>query len=148
MDKVTRQCPQTTTFLKRKESRRGIEPIGQTGSHVALEVQRSLLPLGLSYLRWLSSLCRHRAIKSMVTCCRQAHQFLLSLSGYQASLASIVFMLSSSWPPPPPPPMSTPLPPSPCVATVSDPHRLPANLTHRLEVLSSVTDLAISRYQA
>ena len=26
MDKVTRQCPQTTTFLKREESRSGIEP--------------------------------------------------------------------------------------------------------------------------
>ena len=26
MDKVTRQCPQTTTFLKRKERRSGIEP--------------------------------------------------------------------------------------------------------------------------
>ena len=26
MDKVTRQCPHTTTFLKRKESRSGIEP--------------------------------------------------------------------------------------------------------------------------
>ena len=26
MDKVTRRCPQTTTFLKRKESRSGIEP--------------------------------------------------------------------------------------------------------------------------
>ena len=26
MDKVTRQCPQTTTFLKTKESRSGIEP--------------------------------------------------------------------------------------------------------------------------
>ena len=25
-DKVTRQCPQTPTFLKRKESRSGIEP--------------------------------------------------------------------------------------------------------------------------
>ena len=25
-DKVARQCPQTTTFLKRKESRSGIEP--------------------------------------------------------------------------------------------------------------------------
>ena len=25
-DKVTRQCPQTTTFVKRKESRSGIEP--------------------------------------------------------------------------------------------------------------------------
>ena len=25
-DKVTRQCPQTTTFLKRKESRSGTEP--------------------------------------------------------------------------------------------------------------------------
>ena len=45
MYKVSRQCPQTTTFLKRKESRRGIEPmpfrlpackalpLGQTGSH-------------------------------------------------------------------------------------------------------------------
>ena len=26
MDKVTKQCPQTTTFLKRKESRSGIKP--------------------------------------------------------------------------------------------------------------------------
>ena len=26
MDRVTGQCPQTTTFLKRKESRSGIEP--------------------------------------------------------------------------------------------------------------------------
>ena len=26
MDKITRQCPQTTTFSKRKESRSGIEP--------------------------------------------------------------------------------------------------------------------------
>ena len=26
MDKVTGQCPQTTTFLKREESRSGIEP--------------------------------------------------------------------------------------------------------------------------
>ena len=26
MDKVTRQCPQTTTFLKRKENQSGIEP--------------------------------------------------------------------------------------------------------------------------
>ena len=26
MDKGTRQCPQTTTFLKRQESRSGIEP--------------------------------------------------------------------------------------------------------------------------
>ena len=26
MDKVTGQCPQTTTFLRRKESRSGIEP--------------------------------------------------------------------------------------------------------------------------
>ena len=26
MDKVTRQCPQTTTFLKREENRSGIEP--------------------------------------------------------------------------------------------------------------------------
>ena len=25
-DKITRQCPQTTTFLKREESRSGIEP--------------------------------------------------------------------------------------------------------------------------
>ena len=38
MDKVTRQCLQTTTFLMRKESRSGIEPrsfrlpLGQTGS--------------------------------------------------------------------------------------------------------------------
>ena len=44
MDNVTRQCPQITTFLKRKESRSGIEPrsfrlpacnalpLGQTGS--------------------------------------------------------------------------------------------------------------------
>ena len=26
MDKVTGQCPQTTTFFKRKDSRNGIEP--------------------------------------------------------------------------------------------------------------------------
>ena len=26
MDKITRQCPQTTTFLKRKESWSGIKP--------------------------------------------------------------------------------------------------------------------------
>ena len=38
MDKVTRQCPQTTTFLKRKESRGpsayqpNALPLGQTGS--------------------------------------------------------------------------------------------------------------------
>ena len=44
MDKVTRQCPQTTTFLKRKESWSGVEPrsfhlpallLGQTGSQVS-----------------------------------------------------------------------------------------------------------------
>ena len=41
MDKVTRQCPQATTFLKRKECRSGIEPrsfrlpLGQTGSRKA-----------------------------------------------------------------------------------------------------------------
>ena len=43
MDKITRQCPQTTTFLKRKESRSGIEPrsfrlvalpLDQTGSQL------------------------------------------------------------------------------------------------------------------
>ena len=43
MEKVTGQCPQTTIFLKRKESRSGIEPrslplptlpLGQTGSPV------------------------------------------------------------------------------------------------------------------
>ena len=44
-DKVTRQCPQTTTFLKSKESRTGIErgpstykpnalPLGQTDSYL------------------------------------------------------------------------------------------------------------------
>ena len=47
MDKVTGQCPQTTTFFERKESRSGIEPkpfrlptyalpLGQTGSHVVV----------------------------------------------------------------------------------------------------------------
>ena len=46
MDKDTRQCPQTTAFLKRKESRSGVEPrsfrlpanalpLGQTGSRPA-----------------------------------------------------------------------------------------------------------------
>ena len=42
-DKVTRQCPQTAKFMKRKESRSGIEPrsepnalpLGQTGSHTS-----------------------------------------------------------------------------------------------------------------
>ena len=48
MDKVTRQFPQTTTFLKRKESRSGIEPrsfrlppnalsLGQTGSQLSVD---------------------------------------------------------------------------------------------------------------
>ena len=42
-DKVTRLCPQTTTFLKRRESRSGIEPrplalpLGQTGSQIAFK---------------------------------------------------------------------------------------------------------------
>ena len=31
MDKVTRQCPQTTTLMKRKESRSGIEPREKAG---------------------------------------------------------------------------------------------------------------------
>ena len=39
MDKVTGQCPQTTTFLKRKESRSGIEPR-------SFAYQPNALPLG------------------------------------------------------------------------------------------------------
>ena len=39
MDKVTRQCPQTTTFLMRKESRSGIEP-------TSFRFQPNALPLG------------------------------------------------------------------------------------------------------
>ena len=50
MDKVTRQCPQTTTFLKRKENWSGIEPVsfcyqlnalllGQTGLHRIMKTQ-------------------------------------------------------------------------------------------------------------
>ena len=39
MDKVTRQCPQTTTFLKRKESQSSIEPSPST-------YQPNALPLG------------------------------------------------------------------------------------------------------
>ena len=53
MDKVTGQCPQTTTFLKRKESRSGIEPrsfayqpnalpLGQTGSQKGLKGFRTV----------------------------------------------------------------------------------------------------------
>ena len=57
MDKVTRQCPQTTTFMKRKESRSSIEPrsfrlpaynalpLGQTGSHL----DARLLPQSYQY---------------------------------------------------------------------------------------------------
>ena len=50
MDKVTGQCPQTTTFLKRKESRSGIEPrsfrlptlpLGQTGSLMKKKKKRN-----------------------------------------------------------------------------------------------------------
>ena len=40
MDKVTRQCPQTTTFLKKKESRSGMEPRGPSA------YQPNALPLG------------------------------------------------------------------------------------------------------
>ena len=56
MDKVTRQCPQTTTFLKRKESQSGIEPrsfrlpalpLGQTGSHFVVVVDRFFLYIAL-----------------------------------------------------------------------------------------------------
>ena len=55
--RVTRQCPQTTTFLKRKESRSGIEsrsfrfyqpnalPLGQTGSQETLHYYISLASL-------------------------------------------------------------------------------------------------------
>ena len=42
LDKVTRQCPQTTTFLKRKESRSGIEPRSRGPS----AYQPNALPLG------------------------------------------------------------------------------------------------------
>ena len=48
-DKVTRQCPQTTTVLKRKESRSGIEP----GSF-RLPAYRAL-PLGQTGSRWVLS---------------------------------------------------------------------------------------------
>ena len=42
-DKATRQCPQTTTFLKRKESRSGIKP----GSFcLPSAYQPNALPLG------------------------------------------------------------------------------------------------------
>ena len=40
MDKVTGQCPQTTTFLKRKESPSGIEQRGPSA------YQPNALPLG------------------------------------------------------------------------------------------------------
>ena len=40
-DKVTRQCPQSITFLKRKESRIGIEP-----RPLFLAYQPKVLPLG------------------------------------------------------------------------------------------------------
>ena len=43
MDKVTRQCPQTTTFLKRKESRSGIEAVSNRGPSA---YQPNALPLG------------------------------------------------------------------------------------------------------
>ena len=40
MDKVTRQCPQTTTFLKKKESRSGIDP-RTSASDMVLNVHRN-----------------------------------------------------------------------------------------------------------
>ena len=40
IDKVTRQCPQTTTFLKKKESRSGIDP-RTSASDMVLNVHRN-----------------------------------------------------------------------------------------------------------
>ena len=41
MDKVTGQCPQTTSFLKRKECRSGIEP---RSFNMVLNVYRNRIP--------------------------------------------------------------------------------------------------------
>ena len=45
-DKVTRQCPQTTTLLKRKESRSGIEPRSELSND---EVMLNVLRCQLTY---------------------------------------------------------------------------------------------------
>ena len=51
-DKVTRRCPQTTTFLKRKESRSGIEPR-------SFRLQAYRLTAGPN---WLSTTCVLRSL--------------------------------------------------------------------------------------
>ena len=61
MDKVTRQCPQTTTFLKRKESRSGIEPGSNRGPSA---YQPNALPLGQTG-------SRHRAYPTPHFCPQQ-----------------------------------------------------------------------------
>ena len=56
MDKVTGQCPQTTIFLKRKESRTEVlpltsltpYPLGQTGSHVSLVTGHNALNVSIN----------------------------------------------------------------------------------------------------
>ena len=59
MDKVTRQCPETTTFLMRKESQSSIEPrsfrfqpnalpLGQTSSHNKRSIRTHYILSGLA----------------------------------------------------------------------------------------------------
>ena len=55
-DKVTRQCPHTTTFLKRKESRSGTEPrsfclpLGQTCSQAVCFIDLCIIYKGAWYV--------------------------------------------------------------------------------------------------
>ena len=74
-DEVTRQCPQTTTFLMRKESRSGIEPrplgpsayqpnalpLGQTGSLGSRVVLSGAL-WGAGIAQWLERRARDRKV--------------------------------------------------------------------------------------
>ena len=61
MDKVTRQCPQTTTFLKRKESRSGTAyqpnalPLGHTGSLFFFFLGRTRLVFICVLVRYVAS---------------------------------------------------------------------------------------------
>ena len=71
MDKVTRQCSQTTTFLKRKESRSGIEPRSFRLSpyHQAKPAHGGSVPIKQSYEATLST-C-HVILHSDITAVQQ-----------------------------------------------------------------------------
>ena len=89
MDKVTRQCPQTTTFLKRKESRSGIEPRSFRSAY-----QPNALPLGQTgspreqlQAYWLQRLNPQPA--SPVRCVPKTFSLQMFLHARPSSLAAL-----------------------------------------------------------